>query len=87
MLYQLVIAVVLYAIIIGGAAIGGIEFITKTFGPIWFFGTLLFILNIPVMSQLLSSFTDSGRASSIISIFVILLEAVLGVVWTSSFYG
>lgn len=87
MLYQLCISVLLYIIIISGCAIGGIEFLSHTYVPIWLFGSILFVLNIPVLSQLLASFTDSGRVSSIIGIFVILIESIMGVVWTSAFYG
>lgn len=34
----------------------------------------------------MASFTDSGRTSSIIAIFVILIESIVGIIWTSSFY-
>lgn len=50
LVYQLCISMVLFAVIIGGLAIAGMEFITQTYWPIWLLSCLLFVLNIPVLS-------------------------------------
>ncbi|CAL6065314.1 ABC_transporter family protein [Hexamita inflata] len=86
LVYQLVIGMVMFGVIMGGCAISGMEFISHTYWGIWFLFGMLFVLNIPLLSQLLSSFTDSGRISSILSIFIILVEAVVGISWVSNMY-
>ncbi|CAL6092753.1 ABC_transporter family protein [Hexamita inflata] len=86
LVYQLVIGLVMFGVIMGGCAISGMEFISHTYWGIWFLFGMLFVLNIPLLSQLLSSFTDSGRISSILSIFIILVEAVVGISWVSNMY-
>ena len=73
-------------IIMAGSAIMKMEFVTEIYWPIVMLLSILFVLNVPVLSQLISSFTDSGKLASIISIFVILFEAIIGIVWTSGFY-
>ncbi|CAL6080536.1 ABC_transporter family protein [Hexamita inflata] len=86
LVYQIAIAFLMLILIFGGCAITGMEFISHTYFGIWILIGILFVLNIPLLSQLLASITDFGRVSSILSIFIIIIEAWSGKSWVSDMY-
>ncbi|CAL6005865.1 ABC_transporter family protein [Hexamita inflata] len=86
MIFQLVIGVVLFGVIIGCCAIFGLEYVSHTYWGIWFLYGMLFVFNIPILSQLFSSFTDSGKTASIVSLLVIIIEGYFCSSWVSETY-
>ncbi|CAL6087059.1 ABC_transporter family protein [Hexamita inflata] len=86
LIFQLVIGVVMFGVIIGGCAIFGLEYVSHTYWGIWFLYGMLFVFNVPILSQLFSSFTDSGKTASIISLLVIIIEGYFCSSWVSGTY-
>ncbi|KAH0576489.1 ABC transporter family protein [Spironucleus salmonicida] len=84
--FALIVAFVLGIIIT--AIYGGtkMELITSNSPVGWFFCFILFILNVPILSQLIASVTDSGRLSSIVAIIIILAFSAGGFMLVSQSY-
>lgn len=86
MIYQLIISIVLYVIVMGGCAISDLD-IMKMYWPVWLFSTLLFAFNVPVLSQLLASIYDSGRITALLAVVVVIVEVVVSFMWGNNFYN